>query len=70
MRNVFEPLFPSDRAFFTLAARDSEGFVLPWQQSAHECQRCGAIVSNRLTHHAWHGSVDSNTTTKLAVSDA
>ncbi len=31
-----------------------------------ECFRCGAIVRDQNQHIAWHGAVDSNTTTRLA----
>ena len=59
------PLFPVDRCYFTLSPRDANGYVLPWEQAVHECQRCGAIVSNRLTHRDWHTSVDSSATIAL-----
>jgi hypothetical protein len=61
-------LEPDDEVYIT-ARRMEEGWDGPavWSEARLKvCKRCGSVVWDWGQHVAWHGSVDSSATTKLA----
>lgn len=58
-------LFPPDAPRARIDLYDRHGYVTGKVVTLTECQRCGAWVSYKPRHNAWHRSVDTDQTVRL-----